>query len=283
MIVPRESPPPPAEVAEHYDELDSFYREIWGEHVHHGLWRTGRERPEEAVVRLVERVAERAGIVADARVCDVGAGYGATARLLTRRYRAEVTALTISAAQYAYARRVEPGAASPTYLLRDWMANGLADESFDAVIAIESTEHMADKAAAFAEAFRVLRPGGRLVVCAWLAREAPHNWEVRHLLEPICREGRLAGLGTAAEYSALLRRAGFALSAAEDLSTQVRRTWPICIWRTARGLARHPHYRAFLLDRSKANRVFLWTMPRLWAAYLTGSMRYGLFAARRPE
>ena len=32
-------------VAVHYDTLDQFYREIWGEHVHHGYWRTGHEIP----------------------------------------------------------------------------------------------------------------------------------------------------------------------------------------------------------------------------------------------
>ena len=26
-----------ADIASHYDELDRFYRDIWGEHVHHGL------------------------------------------------------------------------------------------------------------------------------------------------------------------------------------------------------------------------------------------------------
>src|SRR5205085_1479125 len=36
-------------VARHYDELDHFYRNIWGEHVHHGLWRRGDESPEIAV------------------------------------------------------------------------------------------------------------------------------------------------------------------------------------------------------------------------------------------
>ncbi|MFO7169322.1 MAG: methyltransferase domain-containing protein [Chloroflexota bacterium] len=282
MILPRETVPVAA-VAAHYDELDRFYREIWGEHVHHGLWRTGRERPEEAVVQLVELVAQHAGIAPHARVCDVGAGYGATARHLARRYDAHVTALTISIVQCAYARSLDPAADNPVYLLRDWLANGLPDESFDAVIMIESTEHMADKRRAFDEARRVLRPGGRLVVCAWLAREEARPWEVRHLLEPICREGRLAGMGTQSEYAELIAAAGLARESFEDLSAQVRRTWPICIGRALRGLWRHPHYRAFLRDRSRPNRVFLWAMPRLWAAYLTGSMRYGLFAARRSQ
>ncbi|MBA2408238.1 MAG: hypothetical protein H0V62_00115, partial [Gammaproteobacteria bacterium] len=52
-----------AAVAAHYDELDLFYREIWGEHVHHGLWRGGNETPEQATLALVQRVAELARIV----------------------------------------------------------------------------------------------------------------------------------------------------------------------------------------------------------------------------
>ena len=31
-------PIPPEEVADHYEDLDRIYREVWGEHVHHGLW-----------------------------------------------------------------------------------------------------------------------------------------------------------------------------------------------------------------------------------------------------
>lgn len=36
MILPNHAQQP-EDVADHYDELDSVYRAIWGEHVHHGL------------------------------------------------------------------------------------------------------------------------------------------------------------------------------------------------------------------------------------------------------
>jgi hypothetical protein len=35
-------------VGGHYDELDAFYRYIWGEHLLHGLWTSGKETPEKA-------------------------------------------------------------------------------------------------------------------------------------------------------------------------------------------------------------------------------------------
>ncbi len=84
------------DVAAHYDDLDRFYREVWGEHVHHGLWSSGRETPEEATRSLIAVVAEQAALRPGDTVCDVGCGYGGTARVLAGEYGATVTALTVS-------------------------------------------------------------------------------------------------------------------------------------------------------------------------------------------
>jgi tocopherol O-methyltransferase len=280
MIEPRTPQGPPA-VAAHYDELDGLYREVWGEHVHHGLWETGLESPAEAVEKLVERVAELAEIRPGHDVCDVGSGYGATARLLASRYGATVTGLSLSDAQHRFARARSGDAENPRYLLRDWLENRLGDGSYDAVIAVESSEHVADKQRFFAEARRVLRAGGRLVVCAWLSSDAPRPWEVKHLLEPICREGRLAGLGTAGEVRCWIEGAGFDLVEHIDVSRKVKRTWPLCIGGALKLLWRDAEVRRWLLRGSSANRVFGLTMLRLWLAFEVGAMRYGIFSARR--
>ena len=96
MITPQETIADVAAVAAHYDDLDLFYRTIWGTHVHHGYWKTGKENREEAVLKLTRLVAEQVGIQAGDRVCDMGCGYGATAMVLAREYKAKVTALTVS-------------------------------------------------------------------------------------------------------------------------------------------------------------------------------------------
>jgi tocopherol O-methyltransferase len=265
-----------AAVAAHYDNLDRYYRELWGEHVHHGLWRTGRESPETAVRQLIDHVAERAGIAAGAKVGDIGCGYGGTSRVLAAAYSADVVGFTISPAQHAFAVAQTLETCNPTYLLRDWLANSLPSESLDACIAVESSEHMADKARFFAEAERVLKPGGRLVVCAWLARPRAARWEVRHLLEPICREGRLPGMGTAAEYQQMARDAGLQTVQYEDVSSQVRRTWSICAFRIGRELVRNPEHRRFLFQGDCPDRVFAATLLRIWLAYAVGAMQYGI-------
>ena len=86
------------DIAGHYDELDPFYRELWGKHVHHGLWKALDETSEKAAVNLVELVAEQGGIGTGDRVLDIGCGYGAPARLLAKKFGSCVTAITVSRA-----------------------------------------------------------------------------------------------------------------------------------------------------------------------------------------
>jgi tocopherol O-methyltransferase len=266
-------------IARHYDELDVFYRDVWGEHVHHGLWLTGDESPDVAVRQLVDHVAEVAQLSPGMTVCDVGCGYGATARQLAKAYGAEVTGLTISGAQHGYAHAHPVKGTS--FLLRNWMDNGLPDAVFDATIAIESLSHMPDRARFFHEAARVLRPGGRLVVCAWCSSAEAAPWARRSLLDPICKEGRLTGLATPSEIGQWLDEAGLMLLTHDDLSRQVMRTWWIVLRRVVRNVLTDARYRQYLTDWHQRNRVFVLTIPRLLVAYGVGALRYGLFVAQR--
>lgn len=268
------------DIARHYDQLDRFYREIWGEHVHHGVWETGRESPDEATRRLIDLVVERTRLAPGMKVLDLGCGYGGTARVLADEQGALVTGLTLSTAQKRYADSLVPeGAGNPRYLIEDWLANQQPSGEYDALVALESTEHMPEKGRVFAEAARVLKPGGRLVVCVWLAGEDLRPWERDYLIEPVCREGRLPALGTEREHLAWIRDAGFEVFDALDVSEQVSRTWPICIWRMCLGLLRKPSYLRFILDAKNDNRIFALTMIRIWLAYRRGAMRYVVFGA----
>jgi tocopherol O-methyltransferase len=269
VIIPR-APQSHAAVADHYDELDAIYRGLWGEHVHHGLWRRGDETQQQAVEALSDLVGDRLGFRAGDALVDIGCGYGGTARRFGAR-GAKVTGFTLSVEQAAFFPP-QPGV---DLRVRDWLANDLPDALADGAYAIESSEHMTDKPAFFGEARRVLRPGGRLVVCAWLAAERPRPWHIRHLLEPICYEGRLPSMGSESEYRAMAAEAGLKLVAYDDVSALVARTWTICLQRFARAMVADRAMRDFVLNAR--NRLFALSVPRLIMAYRTGAMRYGVF------
>jgi len=278
MIIPRSYTPDLAAVAAHYDDLDSFYRDIWGEHVHHGYWISGNEDAEEAVLNLTHFIAQRAGIGFGSRVCDIGCGYGATALILARDYGAAVTGLTVSRRQFDIAQSAARDSKS-RFMLADAMESGLQAASFDNVIVIESSEHMLDKHRFFSEALRLLRPEGRLLVAAWLTRERPRAAETKFLLEPICVEGRLPSLASLTEYQQMLSAAGFRQIDCADLTAGVQKTWSLCAVRFIKKSITDSAFRRRWRDPGFSNRVFARTIFRIWLAYKIGSMRYGIFSA----
>jgi HAD superfamily hydrolase (TIGR01549 family) len=98
------------------------------------------------------------------RIVDVGCGSGLYARELVRR-GATVTATEYAPSSLAQARHNVGGlAAGVEFRLEDAQELTFSDSSFDKVLLTEVIEHLPRPAKAVAEAARVLRPGGLLVV-----------------------------------------------------------------------------------------------------------------------
>lgn len=269
-------------IASHYDDLDAFYREIWGEHVHHGVWHTGRESDLEAAENLVAMVVKAGRIGEGTKVLDIGCGYGATAKILASRHGADVTGMTLSDVQLRYARANNDVPGRTHFMLQDWYESDVPAASYDVVQSVESMEHMPDLPRFFEKAFAAAKPGGRVVVCAWMSCERPGFIARKLFLDPITREAQLAGVRPASEFRAATERAGFVNFQMEDITQKVKRTWPLCAWRTVKGVLTKPHYRRFLFSSRNPNRIFALTLFRIWFAYELGVMRYGVYSAEKP-
>lgn len=100
------------------------------------------------------------------RVLDVACGTGVVARLAAQRVEAAgtIVGLDINPGMLAVAR-----ASTPPDVTIEWQRasaenTSLADASFDVVLCQMGLEFMPDKLAALTEMYRVLAPGGRLVL-----------------------------------------------------------------------------------------------------------------------
>jgi SAM-dependent methyltransferase len=111
------------------------------------------------------RVAAAAQALAPRRVLELAAGTGIlTAELARALPAAEITATDLNPAMVAWAA---DHVAGPRWLQADAQRLDLPDDSFDLVVCQFGVMFFPDKPAAFAEAARVLAPGGTLLFTVW--------------------------------------------------------------------------------------------------------------------
>ncbi len=158
-------------------------------------------------------LAARIGLGSE--VVDLCAGLGGPARYLAHRYGADVTGIELTPARVAGAaelsRRV--GLDGQVRVLEgNVMDLPLPDAGYDAVVSQEALLHVPDIARAFAEAYRVLRPGGRFAFTNWVVHQ-PLSDAQRQLLWDGMAAATLISIE---QHTELLRGAGFVIEAVED-------------------------------------------------------------------
>jgi tocopherol O-methyltransferase len=269
----------------HYDLTTAFYRLLWGQHIHHGLWEpelgvaTG-ESPRAAQIRLVDTLATKASISAGQRVLDVGCGMGGSSIHLARQRGCSVTGITLSSVQryWAATSAMLSGAGRRTHFRRaDAEQVEFPVEAFDVVWSVECTEHLFDKPAFFRKASTWLKPGGRIAICAWLAGEQADTAEGARQARQVCESFLCPSLGSQHDYVQWMTSSGLQMVTVEDWTDKVLATWEICERRVRRSGMR---WLAKLVDRQ--TREFLDHFETILNAYRSRAMGYGCFVARKP-
>ncbi|MQS38391.1 SAM-dependent methyltransferase, partial [Streptomyces katsurahamanus] len=217
--------PVPAAVGELYDRLtlNAMNDGAFNPNVHIGYWDTPDSDAsiEEAMDRLTDVFIDRLGADGSSHVLDLGCGVGGPALRVVAHTGARVTGISVSKEQIRTADRLAAEAEvadRAVFQHGDAMRLPFADESFDAVMALESMCHMPDRQQVLTEACRVLVPGGRIVLTDVFER-APRK-EARHPgIDKFCR-GLMATMADIDDYVALLHRSGLRLRGILDITEQ---------------------------------------------------------------
>lgn len=210
-----------ARVREFYDgPADTIYKTTWGENLHLGVPRVDGGTHREAIEHTTELMARHAELNEDARVLDLGSGYGGPARSLASRFRCQVTGLNVSSVETEEAIRLTKEAkldSRVSYDVGDFHELPYPPASFDVVWSQDSMMYGADKRRILEEIRRVLKPGGLLDFTDILASPDLDPDDRARLYERV----RTPEMWDAERYLSELLDLGFKIQRVEDWSEHV--------------------------------------------------------------
>lgn len=193
----RPSPAEGYDAVMYWPALQEYYGH--SDFVNYGYWDETTHDARQAAERMVDKLLDWIP-VKSGTILDVACGKGATTRHLLKHFPASaVTGINVSDRQLQTCRQNAPGC---RFLNLDAADLKFPDASFENLICVEAAFHFDTRERFLAEALRVLKPGGRLVLSDMLLTEDAERRRVgRH---------QANYLPNPDAYVTLARRVGFA-------------------------------------------------------------------------
>lgn len=152
----------------HYDTVVEAWDHLLGEDLHYGYFRDGKQSLTRATDALTDEMLKLADPHDGHKVLDIGCGTGKAGCRIAQEFNCQVLGVSPSTAcinkASALAATLELSD-SAKFLPGDGTQLQFQDASFDLVWVMESSHLMDDKQALLRECARVLKPGGRVVLC----------------------------------------------------------------------------------------------------------------------
>jgi cyclopropane-fatty-acyl-phospholipid synthase len=247
-------------IAHHYDLGNDFYTLLLDPHMAYscGYWTSDDPEYglEDAQRDKLDLICRKLDLRPGMRLLDVGCGWGALLLHATSRYGVEAVGVTLSAEQHGFVQaRIISAGLSDRAQVRMAHYREPIDGRFDAVSAIEMSEHVGEQAypAFAARLHELLRPRGRLLL-QQMSRPAGHPGGGPFIESYIAPDMHMRPL---AQTLGHLEQAGFEIRDVEALREHYVRT--VEVW--ANTLEEHWDEFVAMTDVETA---------RIWRLYLAG-------------
>jgi len=219
------------DVVRYYEHTRFDYWAVWQTRenlaFHFGYYDDGIANHGQAVSNSNGVLADIAGVGPGDRVLDAGCGLGGSSMWLAAHRQAEVVGITPVDHQVDQARRVAAARGlqhKASFEQADYTATPFPDTSFEVVWALESLCHAQHKLAFYREAFRLLRPGGRLVIAEYIRKSRGLSAESERRMREWLDGWSIPDLDTREEHIAAASAAGFAEVRLADSTHLTRRS-----------------------------------------------------------
>jgi tocopherol O-methyltransferase len=293
-------------VVEYYQDSLRDYRRVWTDDdslgIHIGYWDKSTRDHAESLNNMNREMARRVRLSRGETVLDAGCGIGGPALWLAANVGVSVLGINVDpnqlsvARKFAFDRRL---ADRVRFVQQDYHELGFAESVFDVVWIEEALCYSCDKSQFFGEAFRVLKPGGRLVIEEGMRLDRPYTARWERFLQKLRLGWALPDIATRDEYRRMLTVAGFEGIVIDDVSDAVKRSarrmyaiatlvYPLVLLRHplrrlkefVRAVSRRPNSDDVLSNIRYRN---IRTARLQWRAYRSGLFILAIVTAVRPE
>lgn len=199
----------------YYNENQTFYDIFWMNKnnlaMHFGYWNHDTKNRNHALLNENQYVFDELDINSNDYVLDAGCGVGGTSISIAEKYGAKVVGIGLvkkqndAAVRNSITRKVDH---LVTFAEEDFNDTSFPDESFTKIFAIESACHSENKQEFINEAYRLLKPGGKLVVCDYFVTSLKNEIDKKNY-NIFCQGWAMANLSKKDDYESYLKTKNF--------------------------------------------------------------------------
>lgn len=215
------------EIAKHFELCEDHYKYWWNlnksKSMHYGYWDNNTKNLSEALYNINKIMSEKVGISSKMNVLDAGCGVGGSSIWLGSNLGCNVVGISLSEKQVKSATKYADSiglSEKVAFAQKDYCNTDFPNESFDIVWAIESVCYAKEKIDFLSEAYRLLKPGGKVIVADFFEKKGlagvdktqmgkmAYGWAINHF-------------ASIEDFSLNAKEAGFKNLDIENISTQI--------------------------------------------------------------